>query len=147
MAHDVWRDVELVRISSGESARDEECEMMELRIDRRVFVTGLATLLFCFGTVADVSARGHRSDAEAGNEDVVEAVNTTRHTVMIAGKTYAVTESSRLFDAKGRRIRLHELRSSRAAGKGDMVEYWVRRGGDDDQLEIRRLRVLEGDFE
>ena len=121
--------------------------MMKLRIDRRVFVTGLATLLFCFGTVADVAARDHRSGADAGNEDVVEAVNTTRHTVMIAGTTYLVTESSRLFDAKGRRIRLRELRSSRASGEGDMVEYWVRSGGDDGQLEIRRLRVLEGDFE
>jgi len=118
---------------------------MRLNTVRRILAASLGTLLLFFTLATDAGARDKRGSEPGGLEDVVEAVDLTNRTVTIAGQKFIVSDSSRLMNERGGRIHLRELRDDRTAGKGDMVEYWVRRG--DGPPEIRRLQVLEGDFE
>lgn len=118
---------------------------MRLEIVRRVLAASLGTLLLFFTLATDAGARDKRGAEPGGLEDVVEAIDLTNRTVTIAGQKFVVSDSSRLLNARGGRIHLRELRDDRTTGNGDMVEYWIRRG--DGPPEIRRLRILEGDFE
>ena len=121
--------------------------MTGFNLDRRLWLAGLTGLLLCLLTVAPAAAQDRRGSRDAGLEDVVDVVNTTRRTITIAGETFAVGESARLFGAEGGRIRLGDLRGTRSGGQGDMVEYWVGPTDRDDRREILRLRVIAGDFE
>jgi hypothetical protein len=122
--------------------------MKKMGINRKILAVGSLAFLLCVGLGVEASAKGgaHRG-ADSEMRDVVDVVNLVRSTVTIGDQTFVVSESSRLFDAKGRRIRLTELRGSQASGEGDMVEYSVRRSAKGAPAEIRRLSVVEGDFE
>ncbi len=114
---------------------------------RGKWLAGPVAILACFIFVTDATARDDRRDKDPGIEDVVEAVNVAGGTITIAGKTFSVSESTRLFDGEGGRIRLSEIKSNRSSGQGDMVEYWLRKNGQDDSVELKRLRVIGTDYE
>jgi hypothetical protein len=129
---------------------DEELSMTNgIQTGRRLFVA-LTALVFCFAVASNAIARGGErgnSGASYTEQEVIDEVNVAGQTVTIAGETYRVSESSRLFDERGGRIRLFELNGSAGSSDGDMVEFTVRRSGDGRRNEIRRLAVIAGDFE
>jgi hypothetical protein len=73
----------------------------------------------------------------------VESVNVSKQRVKIGGRVYAVTETSKLLDADGNRLRLQDLRGFEENGFGDMVEIETRRSGREGQGEIRSLKVVD----
>lgn len=120
---------------------------MRIRINRKMLIAGSMILCFCMVSGTEVFARGSGDHREGEMQDVVDAVDTVRGTVSISGETFVVTDSSRLYDTRGGGIRLRELRASQTAGAGVIVEYSVVGGGDGEPREIRRLKIVEGDFE
>ena len=85
------------------------------------------------------------------NEDVVDEVNTSQRTLVIAGETFQVDSAASLEDAEGRSIALSEIRATRNDGEGDYVEYALVGRGDvrtgSGLRSIESLRVLGGDYE
>jgi hypothetical protein len=123
--------------------------MTSLVVTSRKLLIGLSVLLFGFAIASDASARGDRENrrSESTEQEVIDEVDTAARTVTIAGETFAISDSSRLFDERGGRIRLRELHGSVDSDEGDMVEFVVRRGAKGAPLEIRSLKVLAGDYE
>ena len=116
----------------------------------RRFLAALSILAFCFGVASDASARGGSRGARGSHQaeqDVIDEIDVAGRTITIAGETYLVSESTRLFDERGRRMRLRELRAGEGEDEGDMVEFTVRRAGEGKHREVRKLTVLPGDFE
>lgn len=109
---------------------------------------GLAFVLS--GTLFLESAAA-QSAAAGQEEDVVEEINTTLRTMVIAGETFLVDTTSRLKDAEGRSISMEEIRATRNDGQGDLVEYVLSGRGDSREgsgpRSIESLRVLGGDYE
>jgi hypothetical protein len=89
------------------------------------------------------------AQGSAMEKDVVEAVNSTRSTVTIAGEVFSVTSSSSLVGANGMSIQLYELRAGNGSNaSGDLVEFQARRPSSGGSLrEIRSLRVLDESYE
>lgn len=84
-------------------------------------------------------------------EDVVDEVNTSRRTMIIAGETFEVESNASLEDSEGRPIVLSEIRATLNDGEGDFVEYALVGGGTARTVNglrsIQSIRVLGGDYE
>lgn len=96
-------------------------------------------------SVADESARS------VLQEDVVDEVNASMRTLVIAGETFEVDNNASLEDAQGHSIALSEIRATQNDGQGDLVEYALVGRGDVQTgtglRSIESLRVLGGDYE
>ena len=91
--------------------------------------------------VAGTAASDDRGGKANWVDDIVSAVDARSGTLTAGDRILRVGERTRMTDAAGRSIRLHEIQI------GQMVSYQAtdRRRGDIGVL--RRLRVIEGDFE
>jgi hypothetical protein len=113
--------------------------------------TPIVVILLCLSFVGVASAQERNRRGVVGKSDPsvamrwvpVESVNVSKQRVKIGGRVYAVTETSKLLDADGNRLRLQDLRGFEENGFGDMVEIETRRSGREGQGEIRSLKVVD----
>ncbi len=120
---------------------------MRTIMNRKNVLWGIGVLLLVLSFASGSTAQGRRGVATEVVQDVVAAVDTQAATIEIGGETFSVSERSRLFDAAGRRIALSELRAGTSGDDADMVEFRVTRASDGKRRTIRRLQVVEGDYE
>jgi hypothetical protein len=124
---------------------------MQMCLRRSKGWTAIVIILLCLSFVGVASAHGRNRRGVEGKSDPsvamrwvpVESVNVSKQRVKIGGRVYAVTETSKLLDADGNRLRLQDLRGVEEAGFGDMVEIETRRSGRQGQDEIRSLKVVD----
>lgn len=125
-----------------------EKSFTEKRRDRNWLGAGLVCLLLCLGMTFSANAGprdGLRASKPLPQQDVVTAVDTAAGTVSLGGVVYRVGERTRLLDANGRPMSMRELV---AAEEGQMVEFVARKSKKRSSvLELRKLQILEGDFE
>ena len=122
---------------------------MEIQSAMRSRMIGLfgaiAAITLLVSTAAIAGERGDRAKAEAQmQEDFVTSVDVGSGTVTLGETTYRVADRSRLLDAEGRRMHLRELAGM---DEGQMVRFQLRTGREGEVAELRRLEVMEGDFE
>lgn len=116
---------------------------------------GIKALLICLAFAVSgilfVQSASAQKTLGALEEDVVEEVNTSQRTLVIAGETFQVESNARLEDAEGHSISIGEIRATQNDGEGDLVEYALVGHGDSRTgsglRSIEALRVLGGDYE
>lgn len=113
---------------------------------RRVGLVGLA-MLVCLLLPAVASAQGTPAGKAGATQDIVEAVDVGAGTVVLGAETFAVGTRSRLLDAGGRPIGLSALNAAGAGVDGDIVEYIATSKRTAGLRMIRKLQVVEGDYE
>lgn len=114
---------------------------MKRRTERRGLSCVLLTGLLAFGFATTVAAEDRRAPAPL--EDVIGEVDTDRSTITLGDRVFAVGEGVGLFDIGGRPVSLRELA---VEGTGRMAEYHLSGRGAGGG-ELRRLQVMDGDFE
>ena len=101
----------------------------------------LAMVLTCAAMlIAGAATADDRGKAD-WVDDIVSAVDPVSGTITVGEQLLRVEDRTRMKDAGGRSIRLHEIEV------GQMVSYTLKRGGRGRDGILRRLRVIEGDFE
>ena len=133
--------------TTKKTTKNESSSFMQSRHDsrgqRRLRRVGFAMVL-----ALGMSGSAFASDRTASQENVLEdwatAVNVEDRTIQLGDERYRVGAGARLFDAKGRRLRMGELS---IGPEGRMVKVVFRRGEAGVVREIKSLRILDGDFE
>jgi len=111
----------------------------------------LIGLVLCLAGPGLAQTAAAESEGSILQEDVVDEVNASMRTLVIAGETFEVGSTASLEDAKGRSIALSEIRATRNDGQGDFVAYALAGRGEAKNASglrsIESLRVLGGDYE
>jgi len=117
---------------------------MKLHISWNGMRGGWITLLTTLGLVLATGAMADPKKNDTAEQDVVTALDGARRIVEIGAETYRLAPKARILDASGHRIRLAEIS---IPGDGLLVEYEVGKRGPDGKRFLRRLQLVDGDFE
>ena len=116
--------------------------MMDRNTRKRCLHGALTLALAFFMASGAVAGDAKRKAPQTG---VVASIDAAAGTITLGNTTYRVGEKTKLFDVGGRPISLRELS---AEGADFLVEYRARRKSSaDGRRELRRLQMVEGDFE
>jgi len=100
----------------------------------------LATVAFVLATVAMADSHERR----AAEQDVVTSFDRVKRTVVIGAETYRLAPKATILDESGRPIRLGEVSMP---PEGRLVEFEVEKSGRGGTPMLRRLQLVDGDFE
>lgn len=110
------------------------------------FMTGiLGSIIFvCLsipsGALADIKVSRAINDSDG--DGIVESINFTDQTILVAGVKIRITEQTKLFDHEGNPIRLRDMRSGKTSRNPDRVQYWIRKSGGSGVPDVIRLELL-----
>ena len=113
-------------------------EGLSLKLNRDLAAGLLLAMVLCFAPSAYAADTVEKIET-------VDRVDLVNKTMLLAGRTYHVTENTRILDTNGVSMRLRDLKATdgkRYAPEAHQIKFTARRSGPSSNWELKTVTVL-----